>query len=72
MNNEPAKALKAESTRQRIITAATNLFGKVGYTRATTRSIASTAGVNEVTLFRLFGSKQNLLLTIKFINAKRG
>jgi AcrR family transcriptional regulator len=33
-----------------------------GYAGATTREIASTAGVNEVTLFRRFESKQGLVL----------
>jgi AcrR family transcriptional regulator len=51
-----------EDTRQRIIAAAIHLFGQVGYTRASTRSIAEAAGVNEVTLFRHFGSKKNLLM----------
>jgi AcrR family transcriptional regulator len=54
--------LSSEDTRQRIIAAAMQLFGQVGYTRASTRSIAETAGVNEVTLFRHFGSKKNLLM----------
>lgn len=52
----------SEDTRQRIIAAAIQLFGQVGYTRASTRLIAETAGVNEVTLFRHFGNKKNLLL----------
>jgi AcrR family transcriptional regulator len=52
-----------EDTRQRIILAALKLFGEVGYTQASTRLIAETAGVNEVTLFRHFGSKKNLLMT---------
>jgi AcrR family transcriptional regulator len=51
-----------DDTRQRIVTAALGLFGQVGYTRATTRTIAEEAGVNEVTLFRHFGSKKNLLM----------
>jgi AcrR family transcriptional regulator len=51
-----------DDTRQRILDAALKLFGTIGYTRATTRAIAEQAGVNEVTLFRHFGSKQNLLL----------
>lgn len=51
-----------ENTRQRIIAAAMQLFGQVGYTQASTRAIAEEAGVNEVTLFRHFGSKKNLLL----------
>ncbi len=51
-----------DATRQRIMEAATRLFGRVGYARATTRAIAAEAGVNEVTLFRHFGSKKGLLL----------
>ncbi len=51
-----------EDTRQRLIAAAMQLFGQAGYTRASTRLIAETAGVNEVTLFRHFGSKKNLLM----------
>jgi AcrR family transcriptional regulator len=51
-----------DDTRRRIITAAMQLFGQVGYTRAATRHIAEAARVNEVTLFRHFGSKKNLLL----------
>jgi AcrR family transcriptional regulator len=53
---------QAADTRQRIIAAALQLFSQVGYTQATTHLIAETAGVNEVTLFRHFGSKKNLLL----------
>ena len=51
----------AGETRQRIISAALQLFGQLGYSQATTRAIASAAGVNEVTLFRHFGNKKNLL-----------
>ncbi len=48
-------------TRQRIIKAAIQVFSQKGYLGATTRAIAAAAGVNEVTLFRHFGSKENLL-----------
>lgn len=48
-------------TKQRLIDAALKLFGEIGYTRASTRAIAEQAGVNEVTLFRHFGNKKNLL-----------
>jgi len=47
-------------TRQRIIDAAVKIGSRLGYARATTRVIAQAAGVNEVTLFRHFGSKRNL------------
>ena len=51
-----------ETTRQRIISAAMQLFGQAGYSQASTRAIAEAAGVNEVTLFRHFGNKKNLLM----------
>jgi AcrR family transcriptional regulator len=59
-NSNPGSTL--EDTRQRIMAAAMQMFGQVGYTRAATRAIAEAAGVNEVTLFRHFGSKKNLLM----------
>ncbi len=48
-------------TRQRILEAALEAYGQKGFRGATTRSIASLAGVNEVTIFRHFGSKRALL-----------
>jgi AcrR family transcriptional regulator len=51
-------------TAQRIIQAAARVFSKQGYAGATTRAIAAEAGVNEVTLFRHFGSKKNLMLAV--------
>lgn len=47
-------------TRQRIIDAASKVFFEQGYARATTRKIAAEADLTEVTLFRHFGSKENL------------
>ncbi|MEO8755624.1 MAG: helix-turn-helix domain-containing protein [Casimicrobiaceae bacterium] len=47
--------------RQRLIDAAIAVFGECGFRGATTRRIADAAGVNEVTIFRLFGSKSALL-----------
>ena len=49
------------STRARILAAAAHVFAQHGASGATTRRIAERAGVNEVTLFRLFGSKESLL-----------
>jgi len=51
-----------DDTRDRILKAAAEIIADRGYTRATTRAIAAAANVNEVTLFRHFGSKRNLLL----------
>jgi AcrR family transcriptional regulator len=47
--------------RERILTAAARVYGESGFRGATTRRIASEAAVNEVTLFRHFGSKTRLL-----------
>lgn len=47
--------------RDRILHAAVDVFADVGFRGATTRRIASEAGVNEITLFRHFGSKEKLL-----------
>lgn len=51
-------------TRGRVLQAAAELFGRRGYAATATRAIAERAGVNEVTLFRLFGSKQGLLMAL--------
>ncbi len=53
---------QTDDTRERILAAAAEIIAEKGYTRSTTRSIAEAAGVNEVTIFRHFGSKRNLLL----------
>ena len=48
-------------SRERILEAAARVYAKHGFRGATTRLIAAEAGVNEVTLFRTFGSKGALL-----------
>ncbi|MGD2026956.1 MAG: TetR/AcrR family transcriptional regulator, partial [Anaerolineales bacterium] len=52
------------NTRTRIISAAAQLFAERGFAATTTRAIAELAGVNEVTLFRRFGTKENLIQVI--------
>lgn len=47
--------------RDRILAAATAVYSETGFRGATTRRIAERAGVNEITLFRHFGSKTRLL-----------
>lgn len=47
--------------RQEILAAAAGVFAQHGFRGSTTRRIADAAGVNEVTLFRYFGSKDVLL-----------
>lgn len=50
-----------EPTKQHLLEAALRVYGEGGFRGATTRRIAEEAGVNEVTLFRLFGSKAALI-----------
>jgi AcrR family transcriptional regulator len=48
-------------TRNRILDAAEHVFSRDGFQGATTREIAREAGVNEVTIFRHFHSREELL-----------
>ena len=52
------------STRQRLMNAALELFATQGVAETTTKQIAELAQVNEVTLFRHFGNKHGLLLAV--------
>jgi AcrR family transcriptional regulator len=53
-NNKP-------DARGRILASALDLFSSKGFASTTTREIAAAANVNELTLFRNFGSKDGLL-----------
>jgi AcrR family transcriptional regulator len=48
-------------TRTELLKAAAEVFSQHGFRGSTTRRIAEAAGLNEVTLFRYFGSKEALL-----------
>lgn len=50
-----------KDARERLLDAALELICRDGYDGVTTRAMAKRAGVNEVTLFRLFGTKERLL-----------
>lgn len=64
-NTHPASPSKrVQQTRRRILQAASQEFSSRGFSGATTQSIASRAGVNELTLFRHFQSKKNLFLEV--------
>ena len=52
----------APPTREQILAAAARLYAEHGFRGTTTRAIAEAAGVNEVTLFRIFGSKETLIV----------
>ena len=49
------------SVRDQLLHAAARIYAESGYRGATTRRIATAAGVNEITLFRHFGSKDALI-----------
>jgi AcrR family transcriptional regulator len=49
-------------TREQILSAAAKLYAEHGFRGTTTRAVAEAAGVNEVTLFRIFGSKVNIIV----------
>ncbi|PSR14801.1 TetR family transcriptional regulator [filamentous cyanobacterium CCP3] len=57
-------AAQRKSARQRLVDAAFQLFSSQGVGATTTRQVADLAGVNEVTLFRQFGSKHSLLAAV--------
>jgi AcrR family transcriptional regulator len=52
--------VRRDQTREKLLTATLELISEKGYTGATTREIASRAGVSELTLFRRFGKKETL------------
>jgi AcrR family transcriptional regulator len=49
------------NVKDQLVKAALQVYAEGGYHGATTRRIAAAAGVNEITLFRHFGSKDVLL-----------
>lgn len=55
---------RSAQTHSRLLKAATEVFAISGIAGATTREIARVAGVNEVTLFRHFQSKEQLLAAV--------
>ncbi len=60
----PAPANAPSSAHEKLLRAAALVFARDGLEGATTRSIAREAGVNEVTLFRCFKSKDRLLAAV--------
>lgn len=58
-------------TEERILEAAIAVLAKEGYGGATTKKIADEAGINEVTLFRKFKNKENLIKAANVLCLKR-
>lgn len=53
-----------DNTKNKILDAALKMFAEKGFKATTTRAIAEKAGVNEVTLFRHFGTKEKIFLGV--------
>ncbi len=63
---------RVAKTRDRLIEAAIKVLATAGIAGSTTREIASTAGVSEVTLFRHFQNKEQLLSEVsKHVTARQ-
>jgi AcrR family transcriptional regulator len=61
MNTPPRVVRRRPPARQLLLNAAARVFARDGLEGATTRAISREAGVNEVTLFRQFGTKEHLI-----------
>jgi AcrR family transcriptional regulator len=61
---DPIRRQLVEARRAQIIDAAAQVFAEKGFHRATTREIASAAGVSEGTIYNYFDSKADLLIGI--------
>lgn len=59
-----AELRMVDETKEKVLSAALDVFSERGFSDAGTKAIAAAAGVNEVTLFRLFGSKRKLYLEV--------
>lgn len=62
------KTERGSLTRQKLIAAALDVFGRRGFAQATTREIAQLAGVAEGTIYRHFADKQALFHAV-FVEA---
>ena len=61
MQNKGDNGMKYNNeTSEKIMKVSLKLFSEQGYYPTTTKQIAEEAGVNELTIFRHFGSKSNL------------
>lgn len=58
----PQRIRNARATREALLAAAQELFGRKGYERTTTREIGEAAGVDPALIARYFGSKADLYL----------
>lgn len=55
------ETVNPEGSREKLLAAAARMLAELGFAGTTTRRVAEEAGLNEVTLFRHFGTKERLL-----------
>lgn len=60
--HETPAVSRTQRTRARLLAAALDLFARQGYEATTVAQIAAAAGVTEMTFYRHFGTKDQLLL----------
>lgn len=71
MSQPPAPARGRPAKRDAILQAARAVFGRDGYARTTTDTIAREAGVSTRTLYKHFPSKEELFSTVLALSATR-
>jgi AcrR family transcriptional regulator len=64
MHSQNSKAGRGDATRDAILTAAMEIFGRDGFGAASTRAIALAAQVNQALIGYHFGNKERLYLTV--------
>src|SRR5713101_7623886 len=58
--DQPKRQVRGKKRIEQLLRAAGEVFGEVGYERATTNAIAAKAGVSPGTLYQFFANKQEI------------
>jgi len=70
---QQAKVIRGDLTREKLLTASIDVFGRYGFDGATTRMLTDAAGVNQQAIPYYFGSKEGLYIaTAEFIAQQIG
>jgi len=70
---QQAKVVRGDLTREKLLTASIDVFGRYGFDGATTRMLTDAAGVNQQAIPYYFGSKEGLYIaTAEFIAQQIG
>src|SRR6478735_11865643 len=70
---QQTKVIRGDLTREKLLTASIDVFGRYGFDGATTRMLTDAAGVNQQAIPYYFGSKEGLYIaTAEFIAQQIG